>query len=286
MSNFDNDSKSGGPFKPDALRSVDFEALYRMQYARSGLEDKKAGDWTMRAPEWARTHDQKNSYIRELSRRLNLEDCHSLLDIGCGSGGLILSLSTRLERCVGIDFSRGMLAEFRVQIERRDLDNVATALLAWDDDWSGLEPADLVVASRSIGGVNLPERLDKMTQFARKRAALTYRTGQGFLPDDVFAAMGRKREPRPHYMYIMNMLYERGLQAELEFIESAKPPALYMDAESFLERMRWSLGDLSPDDERNLIQYYEQLPLTEAGGHLFSVPTQWALIQWTVASDA
>ncbi len=48
-----------------------------------------------------------------------------LLDIGCGTGGLLESLAPRIEEGVGVDASRDMLALARARLSERGLSNIA-----------------------------------------------------------------------------------------------------------------------------------------------------------------
>ncbi len=45
--------------------------------------------------------------------RLELEPCHHVLEVGCGSGELLSEIERRVERAVGTDISTALLARYR-----------------------------------------------------------------------------------------------------------------------------------------------------------------------------
>ncbi|MGA7870688.1 MAG: class I SAM-dependent methyltransferase [Candidatus Binatus sp.] len=53
---------------------------------------------------------------------------HRVLDYGCGTGRLVIPLSRRAERVVGVDISPSMLSETRVNCDRFGVDNVELVL--------------------------------------------------------------------------------------------------------------------------------------------------------------
>ncbi len=78
------------------------------------------------AAQWGRI---RSLYIDEkeveaaLVRLLPAEGLHDLLDVGTGTGRMLEIFGPRVERALGVDFSREMLAVARVNLERAALRN-------------------------------------------------------------------------------------------------------------------------------------------------------------------
>jgi len=89
-------------------------------------------------------------------RRVDLSDCTTLLDVGCGPGTIALTVARRLERVNGLDCSPGMLETSVANAERRGVGNATPILRAWEDDyWADVPECDVVVASRSTRAADL-----------------------------------------------------------------------------------------------------------------------------------
>jgi ubiquinone/menaquinone biosynthesis C-methylase UbiE len=102
--------------------------LERLQVIKQGRAEQAAKYFREIAPRW----DQIRSlYIDELEverallERLPGEGMGDLIDVGTGTGRILELLSPRVERAVGVDLSREMLAMARSNLERAGLRNVA-----------------------------------------------------------------------------------------------------------------------------------------------------------------
>lgn len=75
-------------------------------------------------------------YVRQFVARMDLADCSTLLDVGCGPGTIGLSVASRLDHVYGLDYSPGMLATFVECARQRGLTRVTPILRDWDADWA------------------------------------------------------------------------------------------------------------------------------------------------------
>jgi len=114
-------------------------------------------------------------YIDAFISRMDLSDCRSLIDIGCGNGALSAALAPRLEAIVALDYSPAMLDVARHRVA--EAGNVTTVLRAWEDDWSDLPVCDVAIASRSTGVMDLEAALRKLDRQASKRVYLSAPVG-------------------------------------------------------------------------------------------------------------
>ncbi len=107
----------------DPMLALDRERLAQVKRQRA---EQAASYFRANAAQWDRI---RSLYIDEkeveaaLVRLLPAEGVHDLLDIGTGTGRMLEVFGPRVERALGVDFSREMLAVARVNLERSALRN-------------------------------------------------------------------------------------------------------------------------------------------------------------------
>lgn len=107
----------------DAMLALDRERLAAIQHQRA---EQATAYFRANAAQWDRI---RSLYVAEgeveaaLQKLLPLQGVHDLLDIGTGTGRMLEIFGPRVERAVGIDLSREMLAVARVNLERANLRN-------------------------------------------------------------------------------------------------------------------------------------------------------------------
>ncbi|MGE4294783.1 MAG: class I SAM-dependent methyltransferase [Campylobacterales bacterium] len=258
------------------LQAIDFEALYCEQKAKTDFKPKEKADWDKRAPQM-RTQLMQSIYNDAFLKAIDLSDCESLLDVGCGPGNLCLPLAARLKAVHAMDFSGAMLEALRQNAAELGATNAQTHELSWEDDWSALPRCDAVIASRSMEVSDMGEALRKLNAQANKRVYVTYKLGGSFIEPEILAAIGREIEPKPDYIYIVNILYNMGINATVNFLPSEGKGFNYQDEEAFVKSVLWSLGELSEMEEKRLRDYYQK---RVAANDLSDRPVKWVLIGW------
>lgn len=257
-----------------SIDDIDFGRLYREHMARAGRREKTAEDWDARAAALSRG-SFTGRYLEGFVARLDLTDCETLLDVGCGPGTIALTVAPRLRQVYGLDFSRGMLAAFAENARARGLGNATGLLRAWDDPWDDVPRCDIVVASRSTQVADLEAALSKLDAHARRRVYLTHKVGGRFLDDAIYEALGRDDEPMPDYVYVLNILHKRGIHPRLDYLEGDSRLRDCEDFEDCARRVEWSLGALTPIERDRLREYYRQ-----RGARLGDRPMRWAFVWW------
>jgi SAM-dependent methyltransferase len=256
------------------MMSIDFGSLYRAHMARTRRRDKSPTDWDDRAQAMSRGVFS-GAYVDGFIARLDLAGCTTLLDVGCGPGTIGLAVAPRLARVYGLDYSPGMLAAFAENAQRRGLTNATPILRAWEDDWSDVPVCDIVVASRSTQVADLEAALVKLHEHARRRVYLTHLVGGRSLDSAVYEALGRNDEPAPDYIYVVNILQQRGIHPTLDYLEAENRLRKCVDFDDCLRKVTWSLGELTPDERERLRVYYERHL-----GRVGEAPMRWALVSW------
>ena len=266
----------------DLLMDVDFAGMYAEQSERSAFGSRTSGDWDVRAERRNRGEGGGSGYTRQFLERVNWEGVESALDVGCGTGNLAIPLAQRLAGEVhALDFSAEMLRYLEENRQRAGVENLRLHRLAWADSWEAVPEVDLVVCSRALNVTDLRAALEKLHGKARRRVMLTIHAGGSFLGGDVLELLEREMAPRPDYMYAVNVLYQMGIRAKVDFLESAGG-SVYGSREEFLQGIRWRIGELSAVEEERLAVLHDGLPEAAGGGgrkqyrHDFT----WALLSW------
>jgi SAM-dependent methyltransferase len=262
----------------DLICDIDFNALYREQCRQSSFGSRTAADWDRRAEQRDR-RDLNSDYNREFLARVNLEGARTALDIGCGVGNLAIPLARRLRKVTALDFSREMLRRLLANARRAGVSNIEMFLLSWTDSWKGVPPADVVICSRAMSVEDLKAALEKMNRQARRRCYLTLHAGGSYLGKDVMDLLDRPLEPRPDYIYAVNILYQMGLRARVDFLRS-QGGMTYASAGEFLDGIRWRIGPLSTKEQKRLRRFYGTLPRDEKGQAKYRHDFEWAMLAW------
>jgi SAM-dependent methyltransferase len=262
----------------DLIQDIDFGALYRRQARASSFQSRTAADWDQRAEHRSR-REKGSDYAREFLARMDLADAETVLDIGCGTGNLALPLARRVRRVHALDFSAEMLRLLRANARAEGVRNVVAHRLAWADDWARLPRADVAICSRAMAVDDLRAALGKMNAQARRRCYLTLHAGGTFLSADVYRVLRRSVVPRPNYIYAVNILYQMGIRARVDFLRTTGG-LTYDSPEQFVEGIRWRVGALTAAEEKRLLAYFRRLPRDLDGAPRYRHDFTWAMLSW------
>ncbi len=257
-----------------SIDDIDFGSVYRDHMSRSPRVNRDAADWDARAHAMSR-RDFNGAYVDALVARMDLTGCATLLDVGCGPGTIGLRVASSLAHVYGLDHSPGMLAAFVENAAERGLSNATPILRAWEDDWTDISACDVVLASRSTHVADLEAALVKLDAHARRRVYLTQLANGRSLDPEVYEALGRDMEPRPDYIYAVNILRQLGIRPVLDYLEGENRLRRCSDADDFLRKVTWSVGDLDIDERDRLRRFFD-----DNRGRIGRAPVWWALISW------
>lgn len=103
------------------------------------------------------------------------------------------------------------------------------------------------------------DALKKLISKANKAVYITYNIGRSFLGDEISNILSDKVYPKPDYIYILNILYQMGYLAKVDFISHSDCKFKASSFDEFIAAVQWSYGkNVSEADKQNLRVYYEK----------------------------
>jgi len=260
------------------LEAIDFGRLYSVQRVASTHKIKDKHTWDKKAENMnKKVH---NSFYNEMVQSniiLNKEE--TLLDIGCGPGTFSLRFASSVKHVYASDFSQKMIEILQENQKAKGIDNITSFVHDMEKSWDDMPTCDIVLASRCLEVEDIEDVLKKINNHAKKAVYLTYKVGKSYLDEQVLQAIGREIMPKPDYIYLINVLYNMGINAELKFIDPNEKELVNVDSEEeYIESIRWSLDGINEDEITKARKFYQEClqkgltpPLRDG---------RWALISW------
>ena len=255
---------------------IDFNKLYIKQKELTSFKAKGKEAWDEKAP-FMNKRVHKSIYNEQFLEKLDLKGINSLLDVGCGVGNLSLRLSSKLDEVYCLDYSPKMLDILKQNAKEQSASNIKTINKSWYDSWDDVPKTDLVIASRSMEVKDMKEALTKLNDKANKKVVISYKKGGSFVSDEILEALQRDIIKKPDYIYVLNILYQMGINATVNFIQSEGRSTIYTSKEKFIQSVSWSIDGLSEDEVKRLENYYDSVDLSKKKSEEFA---QWAMISW------
>lgn len=239
------------------LDKIDFAKLYIEQKKCSSFRAKSVQDWDKRAT-MMNSGAFTSSYINDFLSKVNFNGVKTLLDFACGPGTLGLVAADKFEKIYMCDFSSSMLEYVKENAKNRKIANAQTIQIAFEDDWSEIPECDIVFASRCMEVSDVRIALEKLLGKAKKALYLTYKVGNAFISDEIINALPREISPRPDYIYIINILYQMGYFAKVDFIRTKNKAILIESPQDLIDKVEFSLGNLTNTEKEILTKMYDE----------------------------
>ena len=264
-------------------QDIDWNRMWRENRKRKSWKRKINKDWDKRAAGFAE-RNITSPYVDHFLNIIKPKPSWTVLDVGSGPGTLAIPLARNVKKITAIDFSADMLHELQKRAGQENIININTIQTAWEDDWqqAGIVPHEVTIASRSLSVDDLKAALTKLDEYATKAVFIGDRVGSGPFDPDVFQAVGREFNPGPDYIYTLNLLYQMGIHAHVDFI-TIDGSKTYSSPQKALESYTWMLDDLTPEEGLKLAAWLKErlVQIDESTWQLHRRhPAEWAVIWW------
>lgn len=263
---------------PENPCKVDWNQLWKEQVEKL---PKKKDLWNSIAPQFNEWMD-KDDYPAEFISKIKIEPNDMVLDVGCGNGAITIPLAQKARSVTALDSSTRML-EFlgkkaghpsNIQMINKGLEEVDAQEIGYHD---------VVVASRSLNGIaDIQAQLEKLDRIARKYVYITlWGVDNRKFENEMAELLGRESHQNPEYILVYNILYEMGIQANVEFLKS-NTRNHYSNMDEALDRIKWRIGDMDEGEKSIIKKHLERVLTRNSDGSLTYTRTnsKWVLIWW------
>ncbi|BDZ02916.1 methyltransferase [Escherichia coli] len=120
------------------------------------------------------------------------------------------------------------------------------------------------------------QAMSKLNNQARLRVYTTHLVSTSFVSPAIQRAAGREVIELPNYIFALNVLYQMGIYAHVDFIRGQNCQQDNSTWERFEQNVSWSLGALNDDERERLYRWYQQ----QDARALAPASRDWALIWW------
>ena len=200
------------------LHDINFSALYMNHKQLAARPPSLPERWDKRAQEVA-VGQLESTYTHALFQHLELRSTDSLLDVGCGVGQVAILAAPYVKQVYALDYSQGMLDKLQLNMQHYNTYNISLLCKSWSDSWQDIPPCEIVVASRSTLVEDMEAALLKLHRHATRHVYLTYPAKNTFASSSDVDAKACPELATPSYMYILNILHQHGIAAQLRFID-------------------------------------------------------------------
>lgn len=274
--------------------NIDWNAMWQEESQHSmwnsGISRKE--EWNSRAESFNKGISRavtdeaaldKEDYISKMLARIEVKPEWSVLDIGCGPGTLAIPLAKKARSVTALDLSSEMLKHLKVNAAKSGVDNIRYLNFSWQDAFGRKQVTghDVVVASRSLMSGDMKEAIANIIAVTRQAAYLTFPVVHLSFDQEVYRAIGRERIKHPPYIYIYNLLFQMGIMANVEILNS-KIESRYCSIDEAIESIQRRTDPFTPAEKAKLVEFLEQKfagqkdsPFLTHQGH-----SKWALIWW------
>lgn len=203
---------------------------------------------------------EKDSFIRFMKAHVTLDRDMVLLDVGCGAGSYSVYLAGFAGQVDGVDLSPRMVELGNEYAKEHGIDN----LHLFVENWHTCSPEkyeksyDLVFAHTTPAIIDF-STLEKMSNASRKHCFFckhSRRSSQVFDRLCDMAGFSDRRDSEDSTAYAFDALWGMGYNPAVSYYHHTREiKRTIQEAETwYISRLK-ALGDISPDTEKEIIEY-------------------------------
>jgi len=190
-----------------------------------------------------------------------------------------LRFASFVKNVIAFDFSTKMIKTLEENAKEQGLTNISTFIHDMEKSWNNIPICDIVLASRCLEVDDIEAVLRELNNHAKKAVYLTYKVGISYLDQEVLSAIGKKITPKPDYIYLINVLYNMGVHAEIQFINLEENLfSKICSEEEYIQAISWSLDGISDEESKKASIFYKKC--LNNGKNPPLRDNRWALISW------
>jgi ubiquinone/menaquinone biosynthesis C-methylase UbiE len=274
------------------FNEIDWDAMWRQESKRYSQRSRSEKEiWDQRADSYSRGNHEhpekldKGDYISLMLDRIEVRPEWTVLDIGSGPGILSIPLAGKVKSVTALDISPAMLAHLKIKADKAGINNISgvtsSMQAAFTNRQVGLH--DVVIASRSLMVEDIKEVLKNIIFLARQAAYLTFPVVHLPFDREIYKVVGREGKKHPPYVYAYNMLYQMGIQANIEILCS-RVTTRFTSVDEAIESLQ-RRNDPFNEPELVKLKAYFRTKFEESQVFTFEGKSKWALIWWKKADQ-
>ena len=243
--------------------------------------------WNRRAENFDRNarDGRGRKLVERLIHRFKIGNDTTVLDIGAGTGRLAVPLAKVAKSITAVEPAAGMLNILLRNTEKENLHNINVIRKKWEEVVGGADVRghDLLLACHSLGMMDITGALRKMNTLAKGYCCIISFGGKRIWDfSDLWPLIfGERFVPGPGYIYLANILFSMGINANVE-VKKVKVERQYSDIDEALGETKLRL-DISGDDKDDTIRNYLLDTLVESDGKLMQCHDfEEVMIWWKV----
>ena len=226
---------------------------------------------------------RQTDYTKRTIARLDIDPECTILDIGTGPGTLAIPLAKIVKHVTAIDPSKGMLDCLRENARREELGNITCINKKWEEVEleNEIEGYDIVIASNSLVMLDIKEALWKMDHAAKRSVYLFRFAGkQTWDYGEIWPLLyGEEFIPGPDYIYIVNVLHQMGIYANIETWDHGFSQR-FSSLDKAVKEMLGKFVDPPVNADRVIREYLSKTLVKEEGALWSKRKTRAAMIWW------
>lgn len=269
------------------FEEIDWAELWKCKNAISESQGINNMDWDNRADDFSKQYINQD-YINQVIQKMDISSNDTVLDIGCGPGTLAIPLAKQVKVVTAMDFSDRMLEIVSERAMKNKLNNINIV----NNNFGKLEPEkdlkqhDIIICSRSFPDQYPKENLLLINSFALKAVYLTIWINGAdeyeYFIRKAYDEAGYNYISRPDYIYILNLLYSIGIQANVDFVEY-QDILEYKNLDDLIGKLFWKFNKRDIEKKQKLKKYLaSELNCQNDSVINLKFNCRWALINWKV----
>ena len=278
------------------LNDIDWNAMWKEEtttspwsnQSRKALWEKQADSFNKRIVRVTsgQADTDKDDYISKMLQRVDIKPEFSVLDIGCGPGTLTIPLAKKAKYVTALDISEQMLKHLKSNAKNEGVDNIRYINAAWEDafDANQVGKHDVVVASRCIAPLDIKETFLKLVSVARDSIYITVPIVHLPFDWEIYQVIGRGHVKHPSYIFILNSLYQMGIQANIEILYS-RIRVYFPTVEEAIADLQWRTTTFTEMEIMKLTKYLDKKFAEQNDALIHEGKSKWALIWWNIKDN-